>query len=80
LASIIVRPEDVHLQAGQAGVRPGAPEGRIVSVTFLGGELRYELAVGELRLTVRAAPRPRYVVGDVVRMKLARWHILPVSS
>jgi iron(III) transport system ATP-binding protein len=71
--SIVVRPEDVHLLDGAF---PDAPEGRIVSATFLGGEMRYELVASDLRLIARAAPRPRYAVGDAVRVQITRWHSL----
>ena len=69
-----IRPERIHLHAvSGAATAAGStrPTGRVVSATFLGREIEYEVACGDTRLQVRApSPVDRHYVDDIVEIEL----------
>lgn len=64
---VSIRPEDVTIRDGSA--RPGAWEGTVQQVVFLGESVDCRLAVGELMLRAHVHPSLRVKRGDTVSLE-----------
>ncbi|KAB2870371.1 MAG: ABC transporter ATP-binding protein [Burkholderiaceae bacterium] len=77
-ATLCIRPESIHLVAGEQPAGANVVNGRVASLVFVGEAYEAEVDAGGERLLARVDPDARLQEGDAVSFRLDREHCLLV--
>tara|TARA_B100000686_G_C16766756_1_gene962352 strand:- start:114 stop:1214 length:1101 start_codon:yes stop_codon:yes gene_type:complete len=74
---LALRPQYLELEARKSGSR--SPEGQVISKTYLGEAVLFEIRLQDIFLQVRLSEDPGFENNDVISVTLPRshWHIFP---
>ncbi len=67
---VVIRPEDVNLNAGPASQNENILEGKIEAVVFMGDTLECQVAVGTKLIRIKLHPSSPVARGEIVRLRL----------
>ena len=79
-ATLCIRPEFIHVVAGEAPVGHNVVNGRVDSLTFVGEAYEAEIRVGEEQLLAKIDPDARLREGDAISFTLDPAHCLLVAA
>ena len=79
-ATLCIRPEFIHVVAGEAPIGHNVVNGRVDSLTFVGEAYEAEIRVGDEQLLAKIDPDARLREGDAISFTLDPAHCLLVAA
>ena len=67
---VVIRPEDVNLDAGAVGQNENVLEGKIEAIVYMGDALECQVAVGTKLIRLKLHPSAPVARGNTVRLRL----------